>query len=201
MVAALVATPGCKPHPSEPQRSANGSDPVRGAPIVALGSSNGVSGSRGSNAVFVPADYSKPDRVENGLIHLGWDKLSGFKFDIYEFYPESHVGRPLLKSDDAIPPPMKAYDGKRVLLSGFLLPLRTRKNRVTEFLLLRDQGTCCFGARAQINHFIRVKYSQGIQPGDPVAWQVTGTLRVGEIYVQGYLTGIYEMEAESARPH
>jgi hypothetical protein len=101
-----------------------------------------------------------------------------------------------LKSDDVIPTQVKAYDGKRVTVTGFVLPLRTKRGLVTEFLLLRDQGTCCFGAQAQINHFIRVKHSPGFTHGSPVPWKVSGTIRVGEIYIQGYLTGIYQMDAE-----
>jgi hypothetical protein len=198
LVVALAPTPGCEPRSSETSPSAQRSPQVQGAPIAALSSSNGAAS--GTNFPFVPADYSKPDPIENGLIRLGWDKLSGFKYEIYEYYPEGHAGRPLLKSDDVIPAGMKSYDGKRVLLSGFMLPLRTSKGRVTEFLFLRDQGTCCFGARAQINHFIRVKYTPGIQVEDNVLWQVTGPLRVGEIHVQGYLTGIYQLEADSVRP-
>ena len=136
--------------------------------------------------------------MESGLIQLGWDKLSGFKFDVYEVASETNIGRALIRSDDTIPAPMKVYDGKRASVTGFILPLRTRKGLVSEFLLLRDQGTCCFGAQAQINHFIRVKYPAGIRYGEAVPWKVSGTVRVGEIYIQGYLTGIYQMEAETA---
>ena len=171
---------------------------VRGNPITALSSSNtaGIT----TNAPFVPADFSKPDRVDNGLIQLGWDKLSGFKFDVYEVYSETNTGRALIRSDDTIPAPMKAYDGKQVSIFGFILPLRTKKGLVTEFLLLRDQGTCCFGPQAQINHFMRVKYPTGFKHDDPVPWRVSGTIRVGEIYIQGYLTGIYQLEAQEVTP-
>ena len=141
-------------------------------------------------------DWSKPDVVEDGFIRLGYDKLSSFKFDVYEVYSETNSGRALLKSDDVIPHQVKAYDGKRVTVTGFVLPLRTKRGLVTEFLLLRDQGTCCFGPRAQINHFIRVKYTPGFKHGAAVPWKVLGTIRVGEVFVQGYLTGIYQMDAE-----
>jgi hypothetical protein len=194
---AWISVAGCGRDvpPSDPQ--GRGTSPeVRGKPIAASSSTNAARAA--TNAPFVPADYSKPDRVENGLIQLGWDKLSGFKFDVYEVSSVTNVGRALIKSDDTIPAPMKAYDGRQVAVSGFILPLRTKRGLVTEFLLLRDQGTCCFGAQAQINHFLRVKFPTGIQHGDPVPWKVSGTIRVGEIYIQGYLTGIYQMEAESA---
>lgn len=134
--------------------------------------------------------------MENGFIRLGYDKLSGFKYDVYEVYSETNSGRALLKSDDFIPPQVRAYDGRRVTITGFVLPLRTKRGLVTEFLLLRDQGACCFGPRTQINHFIRVKYAPGLKHGAAVPWEVSGTIRVGEVFVQGYLTGIYHMDAE-----
>ena len=132
----------------------------------------------------------------NNLADASDLKLSAFKYEVYEVYSETNAGRAMLRSDDVIPPQLKAYDGKRVWLTGFVLPLRTKRGLVTEFLLLRDQGTCCFGAQAQINHFMRVKYPPGIKHEGPVPWKVQGTIRVGEIYIQGYLTGIYQMEAE-----
>ena len=195
LLAAFLAGSGCERQaPSSESSSTGALVEARGKPITAPSSSNAAWTM--TNVPFVPADFSKPDRVENGIIQLGWDKLSGFKFDVYEVYSETNSGRALLRSDDTIPAPMKAYDGKRINVSGFVLPLRTKKGLVTEFLLLRDQGSCCFGPQAQINHFIRVKYPAGLKHEDPIPWSVSGTLRVGEIYIQGYLTGIYQLEAQ-----
>lgn len=183
----LVTLPGCERRQPD-ERTAPQSGSVRGTPI---------SQSATNAIVSEPAvDWSRPDVIEDGFIRLGYDKLSSFKYDVYEVYSETNSGRALLKSDDVIPPQVKAYDGKRVTVTGFVLPLRTKRGLVTEFLLLRDQGTCCFGAQAQINHFIRVKYPAGFQHGPAVPWKVSGTIRVGEIYIQGYLTGIYQLDAE-----
>jgi hypothetical protein len=196
----LLAGAGCavltgceRQAPSSP--SAAAPEPVRGQPIARLPQTNVASVT--TNASYVPADFSQPDPVNDGIPQLGWDKLSGFKFDVHEVYSETNAGRALIRSDDTIPSPMKAYDGKTVTVTGFVLPLRTRKGLVIEFLLLRDQGACCFGPQARINHFIRVKYAAGFKHGDPVPHRVTGPIRVGEIYIQGYLTGIYQMEAQT----
>jgi len=192
MLLLAVALAGCgRRETSEPV--AEQSRPVRGTPILPVATSP-IASKPATNAPAV--DWSKPDTVEDGFIRLGYDKLSSFKYDVYEVYSETNSGRALVKSDDVIPPQVKACDGKRVTVTGFVLPLRTRRGLVTEFLLLRDQGTCCFGAQAQINHFIRVKYPAGFKHGQPVPWKVSGTIRVGEIYIQGYLTGIYQMDAE-----
>ncbi len=194
MVICAVVLAGCSRRESG-ESSAGQPNPVRGAPIQSVATSPVVSAS----ATNLPAvDWTKPDTVEDGFIRLGYDKLSSFKYDVYEVYSETNSGRALLKSDDFIPSQVKAYDGKRVTVTGYVLPMRTRRGLVTEFLLLRDQGTCCFGAQAQINHFIRVRYPPGFQHGSPVPWKVFGTIRIGEIYIQGYLTGIYQLDAERA---
>jgi hypothetical protein len=96
-----------------------------------------------------------------------------------------------------IPPQVKAYNGRKVLVEGFIMPLRLKKGLVTEFLLFRDQASCCFGDKAKMNHYIRVKVTgKGFEPGSTLTHKVWGTLDVGEIYVQEYLTGIYQMDAE-----
>jgi len=193
VLAAMVVLAGCNRQETavpSPDRA----ETPRGSPIQPAG----AEAARSATTNPPPVDWSKPDVVENGFIRLGYDKLSGFKYDVHEVYSETNSGRALLKSNDVIPAQVKAYDGKRVTVTGFVLPLRTRRGLVTEFLLLRDQGTCCFGAQAQINHFIRVNHPPGLKHNAPVPWKVSGTIRVGEIYIQGYLTGIYQMNAENA---
>ena len=140
---------------------------------------------------------SRHSTREGQHLRLGFDVLSSFKYDHYEVINDVDGGRPFTRSDDVIPPQVKAYDGKLVVIHGFLMPLRLRKGLVTEFLLFRDQAACCFGERAKMNHYIRVKLNgPGFPPtGVPTPYKVYGRLAVGEILVQGYLTGIYEMEA------
>lgn len=201
---------------SEPRRTTNdtatadgrattgAASAIRGEPIRPLTRATGAvqqSSSVAATGAAVRVEPAQP-RIQPAArsipadgANLGWDVLSGFKFDVYEVASETSAGRPLVTTDDPIPDDVKAWNGRRVTVEGFILPLRTRQRQVTEFLLLRDQGTCCFGPKAQINHFIRVKYFQGFRPNAPVPYRATGVLRVGEIRVQGYLTGIYEMDA------
>ena len=186
-----IGVAGCRGKSDEPAPT------VRGEPIPPASSSL-ISNSAPNVYPDLELLFGQPDVIEDGFIKVGFDRLSAFKYDVHEVYSETNAGRAMLRSEDVIPSQVKAYDGKRVVLTGFVLPLRTKRGLVTEFLLLRDQGTCCFGARAQINHFVRVKYSHGIRHEGPVPWVVSGTIRVGEIYIQGYLTGIYQLEAEKA---
>jgi hypothetical protein len=201
LCAAVVAGCGRGDDAKAPPPADSNAVALQGSPIRSL-PTNATSGTNVSAPSLSPAAMAalleRPDATEDGFIKPGFDKLSAFKYDVYEVYSETNSGRAPLRSDDVIPPEIKSYDGKRVMVSGYVLPLRTRRGVVTEFLLLRDQGTCCFGARAQINHFMRVSFPAGIKPADPVSWTVRGKLQVGEVYVQGYLTGIYNLDAESA---
>lgn len=153
-------------------------------------------------AVFRRSDRQKP--IAKGapagageFVPLGFQILSDFKYDLYETPNDVDGGRPFTRSDDVIPPHIRAYDGKFVALTGFVMPLRLRKGLVTEFLLFRDQAACCFGERAKMNHYVRVKLNgAGFPPaGTASTYTAFGQLKVGEILVQGYLTGIYHMEA------
>jgi hypothetical protein len=133
---------------------------------------------------------------------IEWTTLSGFKYDTHEVLNDADGGRPFTRSDDVIPPKVKALHGRTVAISGFIMPLRLKKGLVTEFLLFKDQAACCFGPTAKMNHYIRVKMNTPGFPPTPtlIPYRVDGTLHVGEIMIQGYLTGIYELSAEKAVP-
>ncbi|MFM1769424.1 MAG: hypothetical protein RJA22_1953 [Verrucomicrobiota bacterium] len=199
---ALAAGFSCRRTPESGDQA--GAD-IRGQPIVspaATGAPPVMAGPAGTvrtaaNPTHFPQLKPVPEVLEDGYLRLGFDRLSAFKFEVYEYYSEGQAGRPLLKSDDKIPPLIQAYDGRRVSVRGFALPLRLKKGRVIEFLLMRDLGTCCFGPQAQINHFMRVRFPEGADLDQNVVHRVRGTLKVGETYVQGYLTGIYNLEADS----
>lgn len=196
LVLALAGFASCRRAPeAEP---APAEDPIRGEPIV----STNLAGPAGTvRTTPTPTNFPEltpvPEVFEDGYLKVGFERLSAFKFEVYEYYSEGQAGRPLLKSDDTIPPLIRAYHGRRVSVRGFVLPLRLKRGRVVEFLLLRDQGTCCFGPQAQINHFMRVRFPAGVEVDQGRVHRVRGTLQVGETYVQGYLTGIYNLEADS----
>ena len=188
IAAVLVLTACERSNDSAPQGE------IRGTAINASSNAPQIASTTSvTNSIVAP----HATRIEDGYLHLPFDVLSGFKYDTYEVLDEVHGGRPLTKSDDVIPSHIKAYDGRKVLVEGFIMPLRLRKGLVTEFLLFRDQAACCFGDKAKMNHYMRVKVTdQGFEPGSTMTYKVRGTLAVGEIYVQDYLTGIYQMTAD-----
>src|SRR5688572_30826086 len=62
---------GCERRSASPSSLATNDAAIRGAPIAAFAPTNT---SVLTNAPFVPADYSKPDVVRDGVVQLGWDK-------------------------------------------------------------------------------------------------------------------------------
>jgi hypothetical protein len=59
---------------------------------------------------------------------------------------------------NAIPPEAKELDGKKIFIKGYIYP-GLRKDGITQFLLVRDQGTCCFGGNPKITDRIQVALS------------------------------------------
>ncbi len=66
-----------------------------------------------------------------------------------------------------------------------------------EALLMRNQNMCCFGTVPKVNEWIAVAIpGEGTRPvmDEPVT--ILGRLHVGNIRENGYLVGIYRLEAE-----
>jgi hypothetical protein len=56
------------------------------------------------------------------------------------------------------PPDAKALDGKKVFIKGYVYPGQ-RQYGITQFLLVRDQGSCCFGGNPKVTDRILVQLS------------------------------------------
>lgn len=58
----------------------------------------------------------------------------------------------------AVPDSAREMNGRDVLLKGFMYP-GSRQRGITEFLLCRDQGDCCFGGTPKITDRVLVRLS------------------------------------------
>jgi hypothetical protein len=54
-----------------------------------------------------------------------------------------------------VPPSALELEGKHVFIKGYLYPGR-EKDGIKQFLLVRDQGDCCFGGNPKITDRIQV---------------------------------------------
>ncbi len=131
----------------------------------------------------------------NGYLKVGFDRLSGFAFNPAPYDPVKPDAQPPSAADQ-IPDRVKQLDGKKAVVTGFMLPVKTDKGLVTELLLMKDAMMCCYGVIPQINEWIVVRMTNGVQALQDVPVSFYGKLQVKEMYDNGYLSGIYLLEGE-----
>jgi hypothetical protein len=135
---------------------------------------------------------------------LDFHALSDFSFDIpdgaYNDKPNLKKLKPKISS--MIPKSVKALDGTKVQIAGFMLPLDEEAGGARKFILMRNQITCCFGGANRVNEYIMVTMNgpkpAPFIPNVPVS--VRGTLTVGADFQDGVLNGIYQMAGEEVHP-
>lgn len=134
--------------------------------------------------------------VEDGYLKLGFDRLSSFKFVTPAYDPVTDAKTPPPTGDEQIPGAVKNWSGKKAIITGFMLPTKLDNGKATEFLIMANQMACCFGTVPNLNDWVVVHMPQGVQVVQDVPISFYGKLKVGAMYENGYMTGIYEMEAE-----
>jgi hypothetical protein len=178
---------------------------VRGAPISSAPAPAAPEAAKAAAsappAPPAPAPASSPaapagDAANDGFQAVGFDLLAGFN---YEMPDESAVSTnaPAKPAREQIPAEIKKLDKQRVALRGFMLPLKVEGGLITELLIMRDQSMCCYGTVPKINEWVSVKMvGKGVKPVMDQAVTLYGALKVGEMYENGYLVGIYAMDGE-----
>jgi hypothetical protein len=134
--------------------------------------------------VAARADDGKP-------VEVGFDKLASFEF----VAPPDESKAP--EAEKQIPAPVRALDAKKVAVTGFMLPVKMHEGLVTEFLLVKDPMMCCYGVMPKVNEWVVVKMNgKGVAPLMDVPLTFEGTLKVGQLYEGGYLTGLYLLQGD-----
>ena len=125
-----------------------------------------------------------------GYERVGFDRLASYEFTP----PESEAAA---AAANQIPEKIRALDQQRVAVTGFMLPVKMDKGLVTEFLLVKDPMLCCYGIMPKINEWVVVKMTtSGVKALMDVPITFEGRLRVGAMFENGYLTGVYLLEGE-----
>lgn len=96
-----------------------------------------------------------------------------------------------------IPDSAKALDGKRVFIKGFVYPSR-QTTGIKEFVLCRDNGSCCFGGQPKLNDMIQVTLKEGMTLDyDTTMRNLGGTFRVSTKSAgEGLGQVLYQLEAD-----
>jgi hypothetical protein len=134
------------------------------------------------------------DVTPDGYVELGFDRLASFEYETPDEIAQAKGASGPPKNQ--IPAEIRALNLVRVALKGFMLPLTTEGSVVTEFLIMRDQSTCCFGVVPRMNYWVDVHMPKGVKAIMDRVVTVYGKLKVGEERENGYLFAIYQMDGE-----
>ena len=103
-----------------------------------------------------------------------------------------------LNLNEQISPDIRAMDGKKVEIQGFMLPLDMSDGNLRTFMLLKDQMACCYGNMPRLNEWVYVRVPKnkkiGIHQDVPIT--LFGTLQVEAKFEREVLTGIYHLELD-----
>ena len=134
--------------------------------------------------------------MEDGYLKIGFDRLAGFKFVPPEFDPAANPNVTPPTGNEQIPDIVKSWNGKKAVVTGYMVPVKMEKGLVVEFLLMRNTLACCFGTVPNMNEWVIVKMKKGVAPMMDVPVAFYGQLKVGAMFESGYMTGLYELEAD-----
>ncbi|MFM8387434.1 MAG: DUF3299 domain-containing protein [Planctomycetia bacterium] len=131
---------------------------------------------------------ASPESAAPGTRYLSWEVLRSFEYS-------AAVGL------GGIPDALKAVDGQRVTMVGFLMPSFEWED-IKQFALVGSYWSCCFGMPAGLNGTVNVTLARG-RPGlerslEPL--QVVGTFRAAEVREAGWLIAIYSIADAEVSP-
>ncbi|GAB1488037.1 hypothetical protein MASR2M8_04800 [Opitutaceae bacterium] len=135
--------------------------------------------------------------VKDGYTKVGFDRLSNFQFIPPYVEPGADPNAPVPTGEEQIPEPIKELNGSKIIVGGFMLPVKVENGLVTELLLMRDASACCYGTIPNMNEWIIVRMGKnGIKAVMDTPVYFYGTLKVGAVIEEGYLAGIYVLEGD-----
>lgn len=95
----------------------------------------------------------------------------------------------------AVTPEVAALDGKPVFIKGYMYPTRQQFG-LNEFVLVKDNGDCCFGGQPKITDMVVVQLQEGmtVNHRDQQLVSVAGVFRARQQIQSGQLVAIYSLE-------
>ena len=106
------------------------------------------------------AQNSTPVKVKiegQDLFAIGFDRLAAFEYVVTDAGTgASEEEIEAAKKKDQIPTWARFYDGKKVALTGFLMPLKLEGGVTSKFIMMRDITTCCYGNVPNMNEYVIV---------------------------------------------
>jgi len=140
----------------------------------------------------------RTDKIKDGDF-VGFDQLAGFKVTLNNelLFNTNRPAWADAQISAMIPARIRAADGKKIRVDGFMIPLEYNGKKVSKFILAMNQNTCCFGGNPQIHEFIIVSVAgAGVNDEMDIPLRVKGVLHVGVQRNHGKLESIYWLQAD-----
>ncbi|WP_406699540.1 DUF3299 domain-containing protein [Singulisphaera sp. Ch08] len=104
------------------------------------------------------------------------------------------------KGGEIIPASAKELDGKKVYIKGYMYP-SDQTTGIKEFVLCRDNGTCCFGGQPKLTDMIQVKLKEPLALDYHTGLRyIAGNFKVEQNQAPGSLgTVLYHLDADYAK--
>jgi hypothetical protein len=114
-----------------------------------------------------------------------------------------HAAEPISTGQLIVPEDIRALDGRRVSVRGYMLPVDLRGDRVSTFLLTSSMDSCHFGMVGQANEWIMVTMSGNHTVPFPRAVPITvfGRLSVQPELRGGALASLYSLTGDAVAVH
>lgn len=121
-------------------------------------------------------------------------KVLSYSTLLFKYWPRPKDG----SGKDPFPDRVRALNGSRVQIDGYVIPLEVEKGKMKSFLLSRGPFGCCYADSPQISEIIKVSRADGKPATYYSMARVTGLLEVGEEFdADGFIISVYRIKAET----
>lgn len=178
-------------------------DPNTPPPFVDPNNPNYVPADRAAAKDFDPRQLKKI----GDYCELPFMVLAGYPYPTNIYVPsgpdDPNTAEAQKHQDREIPAGVKAIDGMKVAVKGYMMPIDFENGGTNEFILTRVIPSCFYCQPPQLNDWVEVKMKGGKRvPYFPdSAIVVYGTIDVGEVQEDGFVIGLYRMEVEKVEEY
>lgn len=124
---------------------------------------------------------------KSGFTPVTFNELSSFPY-------ETDKDGKLLKSS-VVPPEISKLDKSAVALSGFLVPIEFKDDKVSSLILVRNQLLCCYGEEPKLNEWVFVSVDPPVEAVTDVPVTLYGTFYATPDIEGEQVISLYRMEA------
>lgn len=146
--------------------------------------------------------------ASTGTVLSAISVVGGASWHIYQYQTEVPAGYqrvnfswlsdqlPLVKDGkDQIHPEVQKLDGQDIFIKGYMYPTRQDRN-LTEFVMLKDTGQCCFGGNPKLSDMIVVKLKDfTVDHREMQLVSVAGKFHAGPRSDSAGLSAVYTLDA------